>query len=562
MQVFAALCALLISASTWLVLGQGLKLLIDEGFLTRDLSYFSNMMLLVIGIVVIGSIATYFRFYFMTWLGERVSGDIRSGLFSHLTTLDPYFYEKTQTGEVISRFTSDTTLLQSVIGSSFSMSLRSIFMFIGSLILMGISSLKLTLMVFVAVPFILIPIRVFGAQIRKHSGISQDKVAALGTMIDETLHEIHTVQSYNHQQSSNQLFQSRVEALVNQAQKRIRYRALLIALVMMISMFAIFGVAYLGAVMVFNDNLSVGELSAFMFYAVLAGTAIATVSEVIGELQKAAGASQRIVELLEERTQIIDSGKQTEIKTDNKKAIIEIKDLSFSYPSAPDIKVINNLNLSIKRGQKIAIVGKSGAGKSTLFQLIQRFYPINHGEIKMFDLPIEQYNLETLRRQFALVPQDAVIFASSIFDNIAFGAPGASEQDIFNAAKLAHADEFIRDLPQQYQTDVGERGVKLSGGQKQRIAIARAIAAKRPILLLDEATSALDANSEHLVKQALNELMKNKTTLIIAHRLSTVVDADKIIVLEKGKVIASGTHNELYGNNSVYQEFVDLQLVK
>lgn len=558
----------------WLLLGQGIKHVIDQGFVAENTDTLQQALVVVLGVVLLGSVATYFRFYWMVWLGERVCADIRSDLFSHLVKLTPSFFENTRTGEIISRFTSDTTLLQSIVGTGISMALRSLVMFVGALVLMLFTSPKLTLFVFIAVPLILLPIKIFGNRVRNHSKLSQDKVAKVGGMIDESLHEIHTVQAYNHQHISSQLFSSKVEDVMQQAKKRIHFRALLISVVMLISLSAIFIVAFVGAKMVLNDSISVGELTAFVFYAVLAGGAIATISEVIGELQKAAGASERILQLMEQQADIVDEGNvvlSSTSQTTDSNIILSLNNVTFSYPRGNEFdekpikkeatKVIDNVSLAVKQGQTVAIVGHSGAGKSTLFQLLQRFYDIDAGEINLFGAAIKDIKIDNVREQFALVPQDAVIFADSVIENIRFSNPGASLQDVQEAAKLAFADEFIQQLPNGYESELGERGVKLSGGQKQRIAIARAIAAERPILLLDEATSALDAKSERYVKKALESLMQSKTTLIIAHRLSTVVNADLIIVLEQGQVIAKGRHKELYDHNEVYKSFVDLQLV-
>lgn len=560
-QVFIALSALLISSLAWLLLGQGIKYVIDQGFVAGNKEALAYALAVVLGVVVFGSIATYFRFYWMVWLGERVCADIRKSLFAHLITLTPNFFENTRTGEIISRFTSDTTLLQSVVGTGVSMALRSFVMFAGALILMAFTSLKLTLLVFIAVPLMLIPIRVLGNKVRIHSKLSQDKVAQVGGMIDESLHEIHTVQAYNHQTISSGVFSEKVEAVMRQAKQRIHFRALLIAIVMIISLSAIFVVTFVGAVMVINQSISAGELTAFVFYAVLAGGAIATISEVIGELQKAAGASERIVELMNTMPDIEDKGTQSLKDTSAAINALSVNAIQFSYPSAPEKAIIKDISFNVAKGQRVAIVGHSGAGKSTLFELLQRFQEINAGSITLFDTNITNIPLDQVRAQFALVPQDAVIFAGSVSQNISFSRPSASQADIHNAAKMAFADEFIQDLPNGYDSELGERGVKLSGGQKQRIAIARAIVSQRPILLLDEATSALDANSEQYVKKALEQLMQEKTTLIIAHRLSTVVNADNILVLDSGRIIARGTHKDLYLNSEVYKEFVDLQLV-
>ncbi|WP_432264480.1 ABC transporter transmembrane domain-containing protein [Brumicola blandensis] len=555
----------------WLILGQGVRLVVDQGFVAGDETMLLQSLLLVLGIALIGSVATYCRFYLMVWLGERVCADIRKALFSHLVTLSPNFYAEARTGEVISRFTSDTTLLQSVVGTGVSMALRSLVMFIGAIILMAITSTTLTFYVFIAVPVILLPIKLLGKKVRHFAKVSQDDVATMGTLIDENLHEIHTIQSYNHESQSVAAFDNSAEQIMRSAAKRIHYRALLIALIMFISLSSIFVVGWIGALDVIAGKVTPGELTAFVFYAVLAGGSIATISEVIGDLQKAAGASERIVELMNTQADIPQANKATDTSSallqeptqmaqSAADPILSLNNVNFSYPSVPDKQIIHDLSFNVKTGQKLAIVGHSGAGKSTLFDLMMRFYNLDSGEILLGKQKQTELDVDTVRRHFALVPQDAVIFAMSVADNIRLSSPDASDEAVIEAAKLAFAHEFIEGFVNGYDTQLGERGVKLSGGQKQRIAIARAVLAKRPILLLDEATSALDASSEKYVKQALDTLMNQTTTIIIAHRLSTVINADNIIVLEHGRLIAQGTHESLLESSPVYKEFVDLQL--
>ena len=559
-RVLVALIALVVSACAWLVLGQGVRIIVDEGFVANNTETLDSMMLAVLGIILVGSIAAYVRFYLMIWLGERVSADIRTEVYSHLLTLSPAFFEKTRTGEVISRFTSDTTVLQTVIGMGLSMLLRSGITFIGALALMLVTSPLLTLYVLIAVPIVLLPIRWIGPRVRRFSRLSQDRVADVGAYVDESLHEINTVQAYTHEQHDRHLFADRVEAVMAVASKRIRYRALLIATIMSISMGAITVVAWLGARDVLAGGLSAGELTAFMFYAVMAGGAVATISEVIGEVQKAAGASERLRELLDTRSNVEQTDEAQTLRA-TVRGKLAFDHISFSYPSAPDQPVLQDIDLQIAPGERIALVGPSGAGKSTLFQLLLRFYDTQSGRIRIDDLPLDSLSPQQLRHQFALVPQESVIFASSALENIRYGRPDATPEAAQRAAVAARADEFIQALPQGYATDLGERGVRLSGGQKQRISIARAILADRPILLLDEATSALDASSERQVKLALDELMKNKTTLIIAHRLATVINADRIVVMDKGRIIDIGEHEKLVARNRLYKEFADLQLV-
>jgi ATP-binding cassette subfamily B protein len=559
-KVALAIAALIVGALSWLALGQGVKVVVDEGFIANNASKINQMALAVIAIALLGSVAAYVRFYLMIWLGERVSSDIRQNVYSHLLTLSPAFFEKTRTGEVISRFTSDTTVLQTVVGMGLSMALRASITFVGALLLMFITSPMLTLYVMIAVPLVLLPIKIFGEKVRLYAKESQDRVADVGAYVDETLHEIHTVQSYTHEQLDRTLFSDRVEAVMHAASRRIKFRAMLIACIMGISICAITIVAWLGAKQVLNGDISGGELTAFMFYAVMAGGSVATISEVIGEIQKAAGASERLRELLDTQSSIesqIESAPLPEKVLGN----ITFTDVTFAYPSASDVPVIDAVDLQIRAGERIALVGPSGAGKTTMFQLLLRFYDANTGAIAIEGTDIAKLSLSELRKQFALVPQDSVIFASSIIDNIRYGRPEASVQDVKSAAKAARAQEFINSFPDGYDTELGERGVRLSGGQKQRISIARAILANRPILLLDEATSALDATSEKQVKEALDELMKSKTTLIIAHRLATVINADRIVVMDEGQIVAVGKHQQLVESNALYREFAELQLV-
>ncbi|MGB2427831.1 MAG: ABC transporter transmembrane domain-containing protein, partial [Alteromonas sp.] len=493
-QVGGAIFALFIGSFAWLALGQGIRLAVDQGFVADDAARLNQLLFGVLLISLTASVATYFRFALMTWLGERVSADIRQRVFDHLLTLDPEFYTQTRTGEVISRFTADTTVLQSVIGMSISMALRSSVTFIGALILMLISSPILTLYVMLAVPFVLLPIKLLGKQVRKYSRASQDKVADIGAYVDETLHEIQTVQAYSHEQVDKEAFSGRIDAVMITARQRIHYRSLLIGLIMAISIVAIVLVAWIGATDVIAGGMTAGELTAFMFYAVLAGGSIATVSEVIGEIQKAAGASERLIELLTAKSHIHNQANLApSVTLGSATQAIQLSNVSFAYPSAPERSVLQDINLTIKPGQRVALVGPSGAGKSTVFQLLLRFYETEQGTICVQDQNISQMAIEDLRTQFALVPQESVIFANDVVENIRYGRPNATQTDVVAAAKTAQAHEFILQLPQGYQTHLGERGVKLSGGQKQRIAIARAILADRPILLLDESTSALDA---------------------------------------------------------------------
>ncbi|WP_256717756.1 ABC transporter transmembrane domain-containing protein [Shewanella sp. UCD-KL12] len=582
LRVVAAIIFLFIGSLAWLSLGQGVRLMVDEGFLQENGERLNEIIMLVIGITALSSSAIFCRFYLMTWLGERVSADIRLKVYDHLLKLSPGFYAKLRTGEVISRFTADSTLLQSVVGSSLSMALRASVTVIGGIVMMAITSIKMTGLVLLAVPMVLGPIFFFGRKVRELSRKSQDRVGDLGAYVDETLHEIHTVQAYSHEEQDRKLFTERVESVMDAARGRIWYRSVLIALVMFLSILAIALVTWVGAHDVMSGGMTGGELSAFMFYAVMVAGSVATISEVIGEIQRAAGASERLIELVEAPIDI-PTAEQPISLPQTVRGELTLNQVRFSYKnisaddlsnangkdkdkdkdndSAKDEEVIRGLDIHIQSGERVALVGASGAGKSTLFELLQRFYCLDSGTIELDGVDIAQLKPQLLRQQYALVPQESVIFATSVLENVRYGRLDASEAEVIKACEAARAHEFISEFSEGYQTYLGERGVRLSGGQKQRIAIARAILADRPILLLDEATSALDAISEHKVKQALDSLMVGKTTLIIAHRLATVLNADRILVMDQGKLVASGTHQDLMSSSELYREFASLQLI-
>ncbi|WP_350432693.1 ABC transporter transmembrane domain-containing protein [Shewanella sp. H8] len=559
-KVAAAIVFLLIGSLAWLSLGQGVKLMVDEGFVTDNAARLNEIMLIIIGITAISGSAVFCRFYLMTWLGERVSADIRLQVYQHLLSLSPAFFASQRTGEVISRFTADSTLIQSVVSSSLSMALRSSVTVLGGMVMMGFTSVKLTLLVLLAVPLVLGPVSFFGRKVRTLSRKSQDKVGDLGAYIDETLHEIHTVQAYTHEAKDRELFSQRVESVMDVAKGRIKYRALLISSVMFLSIAAIAFVTWVGAKDVMAGNITGGELSAFMFYAVMVAGSVATISEVFSEIQRASGAAERLMELVHTPVdipqQVIPNHLPLPVA-----GLLQFNNVSFAYPSDENQHVIRQLSMTINPGERVALVGPSGAGKSTLFELMMRFYQPKNGQILLDGIDISTLSLAELRQQYALVPQESVIFAMNVFDNVRYGRLDASDEEVVQACVAAKADEFIGEFTEGYLTYLGERGVRLSGGQKQRIAIARAILADRPLLLLDEATSALDAVSEVKVKQALDSLMAKRTTVIIAHRLATVINADRIFVIDKGQLVASGTHHELMDSNDLYREFASLQLL-
>lgn len=565
-RLMIAAVALVVTAGLTLSLGQGVRLMVDQGFAAQSNEGLADALIFVLIIVAATSLGAYFRFYMVSWIGERVVADIRQKLYQHLTSLPPSFFEDNLAGEIQSRVTTDTTLLQTVIGSSFSFALRNALTFVGGLTLMFISNIKLTLIVLVAVPLIIFPMIYFGRKVKKLSRASQDKVADVGAWAGESLQHIKVVQAFTREDIVNQQFSQAAEGAFDVALQRIRQRALLIALVMMLVMGSVAGMLYVGGMDVIAGTLSGGDLAAFVFYAIMVAGSLAAVTEVYGEVQRAAGAAERIRELLATEAEIkspqnsiVLEAQDEKEKARKEKAVVEFENVSFHYPSRPDKNALEELSLQVKPGERIALVGPSGAGKSTLFDLLLRFRDPQQGEIKVHGKRLKDFNLQDLRSQYALVPQQPVLFSANVWDNLKYGNPDASETDVLAAAKAAHADEFIEQLPEGYQSFLGEQGVKLSGGQKQRLAIARAILRDPDILLLDEATSALDAQSEYLVQQALDELMKDRTTFIIAHRLATVAHVDRIAVFDQGRLVAIGKHEELLESSELYRRLAELQ---
>lgn len=562
-----AIVALVMTAGLTLGLGQGVRLMVDEGFAAQSTEGLADALSLFGILVVLVSIGAYFRFFMISWLGERVVADIRKKLYQHLVSLPPSFFEDNLAGEIQSRVTTDTTLLQTVIGSSFSFALRNALTFIGGITLMFLSNLKLSLIVLIAVPLIVFPMIYFGRKVKKLSRDSQDKIASVGAWAGESLQHIKVVQAFTREDIVTQQFGEAAEGAFDVALLRIRQRAFLIALVMMLVMGSVAGMLYIGGSDVIAGELSGGDLAAFVFYAIMVAGSLAAVTEVYGEVQRAAGAAERIRELLATEADIRSPDLESphgNTNNDNKspdggQPLVSFQQVGYHYPSRPDRQAISELTLDIKPGERIALVGPSGAGKSTLFDLLLRFRDPQQGDILLHGKRIKDWNLQELRSQFALVPQQPVLFSANVWDNLRYGKPDASEEEILAAAKAANAEEFINQLPEKYQSFLGEQGVKLSGGQKQRLAIARAILRDPEILLLDEATSALDAQSEHLVQQALDELMKDRTTFIIAHRLATVAHVDRIAVFDHGRLVAIGTHNELLSSSPLYKRLAELQ---
>lgn len=553
----AAAVALIFTAAITLSLGQGVRLLIDDGFSSGSAEKLNSAVLILLVLSVLMAVGTFVRFYLVSWLGERVSADIRDAVFANVIRLHPSYFESNRSGEIMSRLTTDTTLLQTIIGSSLSMALRSSLTLTGALVMLVLTNIKLTVIVLSSVPLILLPLLLYGRRVRALSNQSQDSIADVGSYAGEVIQHIKTVQAYNREEFEKQAFGNEVEKAFLIARRRIRQRALLIAGVILLVFGGLAAMIWSGGNDVVSGRMSGGELGAFVFYAIMVGTGLATISEVWGELQRAAGATDRLLELLHERSEIIEPKDGRTMGDEQPR--IRIKGLTFSYPSRSGQYALNALNLTVEPGQSLALVGPSGAGKSTVFELLQRFYDPDQGAILLGENDIRQMSTATLREQLAVVPQAPALFTADVAYNIAYGNPAASQEQIIAAAQAAHAHEFIEKLPEGYQSHLGERGVRLSGGQKQRIAIARAMLKDPSILLLDEATSALDAESEYQVQLALEELMQSRTTIIIAHRLSTILHADQIAVLDQGALVATGTHESLLQSCDLYQRLASLQ---
>ncbi|TRX74359.1 ABC transporter transmembrane domain-containing protein [Pseudomonas mangiferae] len=561
-RIAVALLALLFTAAITLSMGQGIKLLVDQGLATQSPHALNRSILLFFVLVLALAVGTYTRFYLVSWLGERFVADIRRRVFDHLVGLHPAFFETTRSSEVQSRLTADTTLLQSVIGSSLSMALRNVIMLVGGVTLLFFTNPKLTAIVVAVLPLVVAPILLFGRRVRSLSRQSQDRIADVGSYIGETLGQIKTVQAYNHQAQDRLRFASTVEAAFATARRRIAQRAWLITVVIVLVLGAVGVMLWVGGMDVIAGRISGGELAAFVFYSLIVGSAFGTLSEVIGELQSALGAAERIAELLQTTNAITAPDQGVRTLPPRVSGALRLEALRFAYPSRPHAEALAGIDLQVRPGETVALVGPSGAGKSTLFDLLLRFYDPSGGRIELDGVPIDQLDPADLRRCFALVSQSPALFFGSVADNIRYGRPDASQAEVEAAARAAHAHGFIVDLPEGYETRLGEGGLGLSGGQRQRLAIARALLVDAPILLLDEATSALDAESEHLIQQALPRLMSGRTTLVIAHRLATVQNADRIAVIDLGRLVAIGTHEELVRQDALYARLAALQFAR
>jgi ATP-binding cassette, subfamily B, bacterial len=557
MRLFMAVMFLLIAAGAALAMPVALRAVIDYGFSGDRIGtidkYFLNLLILAGVFAVFAAL----RFYTVMWIGERVVADIRSQVYQHVVTLSPSFYETTRTGEVLSRLTADTTLVQTVFGAGMSIAVRSAVMLVGGFVMLFITSPKLTTMLFLLIPVVVLPVLVYGKRVRKLSRASQDKVADLGGLADETLNNVHIVQAYTLENLQTKKFAALVETSFFTARRRILMTALLSASMVLIAFSAIVCVLWIGAREVITGAMTPGALGQFLLYAtIVAGTTMA-LGEVWSDLQRAAGAMERLLELMGARSNVESPANPVSFREN--RGMLAIENITFCYPSRPQQPSLENFSLNVEAGETIALVGPSGAGKSTVFQLLLRFYDPQSGRIIFDGVDIKTADLYQLRQRVGIVPQNTVLFADSALENIRLGRPDATNDEVIAAAKIAIADEFILRLPEGYDSFLGEKGVRLSGGQQQRIAIARAILKNPPMLLLDEATSSLDAESEKLVQEALEHLMKDRTTIVIAHRLATVKKVDRIIVMSEGKVIDQGDHNYLIRNDGLYARLADLQ---
>ena len=563
-RIALAMLGLAVAAAAVLAIGEGLKRVIDQGFAAGSSAEIDKILVVMVALALAQGIGIYVRFSNIAWVNNRVVNDIRQRIYAHLLTLSPAFFERERVGDVLSRLTNDTQVLEGVVSNAFSWALRNLVMMLGALIMLALTSPKLLVYVLVGTPLVIAPVVLLGRRVRNLAKQSQDRLADAMARGDETIHAVRTVQAYAREGFERQRFSERINAVFSNAAARERTSAMLSAIVVVLAFTGVSVILWIGGHDVLAGRMTAGQLSAFIFYAVMVATAVGAISEVFGQLKRAAGASERIRELLATPTEI--AAPATPLALPAPRGEVAFDNVTFSYPTRPQAEALKDFSLAVKPGEVVALVGPSGAGKSTVFQLLLRFYDPKAGVVSVDGVDVKAADLYALRERFALVSQEPVIFSGSVTDNVRYGNPDASDADVRAACDAAHVTEFASALPNGFDTELGERGVRLSGGQRQRVAIARAILANRPILLLDEATSALDAESEALVTDAIEKLARPsggdrvRTTLIIAHRLSTVQNADRIIVIDEGRVMAQGTHVELMNNSPLYSRLASLQL--
>ncbi|MGG7577772.1 ABC transporter transmembrane domain-containing protein [Rhizobium sp. Nf11,1] len=556
--VAGALISLALAAMTSLALPLAVRRMIDHGFTESDGSFINSYFAMLMVMAVVLAIASALRYYFVITIGERIVADLRRDVFNHVTRLSPSFFDVNQSGEIVSRLTADTTQIKSAVGATASVALRNLILCLGALGMMVVTSPKLSSLVIGAIPLIVFPLVAFGRSVRRRSRAAQDTLAEASAFANETIAATRTVQAFNGEDAAARRYAGTVESAYEAARAAIRSRALLTGIAITLIFGSVVAVLWVGAHSVLAGTLSAGTLGQFLLYAVISAGSLGALSEVWGELSQAAGAADRLTELLDEVSPI-SAPANPEALPSPSRGRVEFSDVHFAYPSRPGKSALHGLDFAVSPGETVAIVGPSGAGKTTVFSLLLRFYDPQQGSVAIDGVDARLTTPDELRQRIAIVPQDVTIFAASIHDNIAFGRPGASREEVRAAALAAQADEFIARLDNGYETEVGERGVTLSGGQRQRIAIARAILKNAPVLLLDEATSALDAESETLVQKALDGLVDGRTTLVIAHRLATVLKADRILVMDQGRVVEEGTHQSLIRHGGIYARLARLQ---
>jgi ATP-binding cassette subfamily B protein len=560
-QIALAAFAILMASGSVLGLGAGLRFVVDRGLAAGDPAMLDRGLVVLIAVTLLLAGMVYLRTRLVAWIGESVVARIRQDMFAHLLSMPPSFYEVRRTGEMLSRLTTDTTLLQSIVSSTVGIALRNIVMLSGGTILLMLTSPRLTGLVFLLLPLVVVPVIWLGRKVRKLSRLTQERIGEMTQHAEEHLSGIQTVQAFGQETQSQSGFMSLTESGLRAASQRIKMRALLGGVVLFLMFSAICTVLWMGGHDVLTGRLSAGQLAAFVFYAVIVAGSVGALSEILGDLQRAAGATERLSELMQETSDIVPIEPLADLP-EKVTGRLEFQHMDFRYPSSPDRAALSDIHMTIEPGQTVALVGQSGAGKTTLFQLLMRFYDPGEGAILLDGIDIRHLPIAVLREQFGVVSQDPMIFSGSVRDNVAFGRQDATEAEILEAIRQASAEQFVSELPEGMDTLLGERGMRLSGGEKQRIAIARALLKNPPIMLLDEATSALDAEHEQHIQQALARMLNNRTSIVIAHRLATIRQADRIIVLDGGKIIASGTHDELMQDNSLYAKLARLQFLE